>query len=316
MNKRSNVILKTVVTAVLYLCLAAGMVGAKTALERKVDSLFIIASSSSIKYQDLVDPAKDSLAALGADAVPFLIEKFTTKSARERWAIIHVLQRIGSPAVPDLLTALKRADPLVVQRVCWALGDIKDTTATGGLLAVCGDSTWQVRDQAVGALGKIGDVRAVDAVMEALTDSIGQVRKSAAVSAGKLVIAASMEKLVHMLGDEFYGARLSALNSLLKLDTAAVVQTVADSLASANSLLGDLGCRLLGQLGTDRAVDLLRTQLSSTSPDRRAQAAVALVKADPYDNCGYLKTFLAQETDRLVLLKIESARSVVPDEQR
>ncbi|MCP4684605.1 MAG: HEAT repeat domain-containing protein [bacterium] len=315
MNDRSKVILKTALAGVLFLCLAIGSVRAQGALERKVDSLFVIASSGSVKYRDLVDPAKDSLAALGADAVPFLIEKFTTKSARERWAIIHVLQRIGSPAVPDLVAALNREDPLVVQRVCWALGDIKDTAAVEGLLAIRGHTRWQVRDQAVGALGKIGDDRAVDAVMEAMTDTIGQVRKSAAVAAGRLTVGASVEGLVHMLGDDFYGARLSAFNSLLKLDTAKVTRVVADSLSSETELLGHLSCRLLGQFATDEAVDLLRIQLSSDSPSRRAQAAVALVRADPHDNCGYMGIFLSQEEDRLVLLKIQSALAAVSDEQ-
>lgn len=315
MNKRSKVIPKVAVTAVLFLCLTAGSIEAKTALERKVDSLFMIASSSSIKYQDLVDPAKDSLAALGADAVPLLIEKFTTKSARERWAVIHVLQRIGSPAVPDLLKALRREDGLVVQRVCWALGDIKDTSAVEGLLAVKDHSRWQVRDQAIGALGKIGDDRASEAVMEAMTDSIGQVRKAAAVAVGKLVVQPSVEELVHMLGDEFYGARLSALYSLLKLDTAEVVKVVADSIASENDLLGHLACKLLGKLGTNEAVDLLRTQLYSLEPDRRAHAGVALVEADPYDNCGYLREYLPEEPDRLVKLKVQSALADVSDEQ-
>ncbi len=315
MNSRSKVIPKTAMAAVLFLCLTAGIVEAQSALERKVDSLFVIASSGSIKYRDLVDPAKDSIAALGADAVPLLIEKFTTKSARERWAVIHVLQRIGAPAVPDLLAALNGEDDLIVQRVCWALGDIKDTAAVEGLLAVRVHERWQVRDQAIGALGKIGDDRAVDAVMEAMTDTIGQVRKSAAVAAGRLTIAASVEELAHMLGDDFYGARMSAFNSLLKLDTSSVTKVVADSLSSETELLGHLACRLLGQLATAETIDLLHAQMYSPSPSRRAQAAVALVQADPNDNCGYRKVFLSQETDRFVLLKVHSALAAIPDEQ-
>jgi HEAT repeat protein len=141
------------------------------------------------------------------------------------------------------------------------------------------------------------------------------VRKSAAVAAGKLAMESSVEELIHMLGDEFYGARLSAFHSLLKLDTAEVVNVVADSLSSENALLGHLACKLLGKLGTNEAVDLLRTQLYSLEPARRAQAAVALVEADPHDNCGYLKEYLPEEPDRLVRLKIESALSDVRDEQ-
>ena len=48
---------------------------AETELKRKVDSLFVIASSGEVKYRDMVEPAKDSIAAIGADAVPILVDK-------------------------------------------------------------------------------------------------------------------------------------------------------------------------------------------------------------------------------------------------
>ncbi|MCK4460786.1 MAG: HEAT repeat domain-containing protein, partial [candidate division Zixibacteria bacterium] len=105
-------------------------------VHKKFDSLFIIASSGGVQFREMVEPAKDSIAAMGEDVVPWLIDKFTTKSARDRWTIIHVLKRIGSPAVPYLVRALKRSDGLVVQRVCWALGDIADSAAVDPLVEV------------------------------------------------------------------------------------------------------------------------------------------------------------------------------------
>jgi HEAT repeat protein len=293
----------------LFLTAAASNASQDTELKRKIDSLFVIASSGELKYRDMTEPAMDSIAAFGAEAVPILIDKFTTKSARERWTVIWILQRIGSPAVPYLVNALKRPDGLVVQRVCWALGDIGDTAAVEPLIGVTTHSRWQVREQAVGALGKIGDRRGQQAVMSALNDPIGQVRKAAAVSCGKLQVEQSIEQLVHMLGDDFYGARLAAVEALLKLDTDKVVTTLADSLNSANELVGDLGCYLLGQFGTDAALDLLMSQTGSADPDRRAHAAIALIKADPDDNCGYHQLLLERETDRLNRLKIKSALS-------
>lgn len=283
-------------------------------LQRKIDSLFIIASSGEVRYRDQNEPAMDSIAALGRPAVPYLIDKFVTKSARERWTIIWTLTRIGSKAVPDLVLALERPNGLIVERVAYALGDIKDSAAVGPLMKVCGHQRWQVRDEALGALGKIGDSRAELAVVSGLRDQIGQVRKSAAVSAGKLKLAATGEALVAMFDDAFYGARMTAMEAVMTFDTARVIDLLEQAMVSENPETGNQACRLLGQLGTDRAIRVLRDQLDSPSPERRLHAALGMVQADPLDNCGFRPLFLNETTDRLARLKIESAIAAYADE--
>ncbi len=315
MNKIRYVIL---IGALAGIFLTAGATvgrAGQSDLEKRVDSLFVVASSGEVTHLHMVEPAIEALVQMGEEAVPRLIAKFDTKSARERVTLMNILRQIGSPAVPYLLRALKRGDDLIVQRVCGSLGEIKDSSAVDGLMAVCNHENWQVRDQAVGSLGKIGDRQAAPAVAAALNDSIGQVRKSAAVAAGRLELQTQAGKLISMLGDDFYGARYSAFDALLKLDTALVIEQLADSLGSANNFVGDLGCDLLGELGTDRAMDLLVGQLTSPDPDRRAHAAVAMIKADPLDNCRY-RRFFDNETDRFVLLKIKSAIAAVQDESQ
>ncbi len=276
-------------------------------LKKKIDSLFMIASSAELKVRDQVEPAKDSIAALGVDAVPILIDKLTTKSARERLTVIQILKKIGSPAVPYLVRALKNPDDLVVQRVCWALGDIGDSAAVDPLIAVGTHPKWHVREQALGALGNIGSKRASQAVLLGFGDEIGQVRKAAVVSAGKLELREATGRLVHMLGDEFYGVRLSAVEALLMMDTTEVMVSLADSMVSANTLVGDLGCHILGRIGGDKAIEILINEIASRSPTRRVHAAIAIINADPLDNCGYRQGIISGETDRLVLLKINSA---------
>lgn len=283
-------------------------------LQRKIDSLFIIASSGEVRYRDQNEPAMDSIAALGRPAVPYLIDKFVTKSARERWTIIWTLTRIGSKAVPDLVLALERPNGLIVERVAYALGDIKDSAAVEPLMKVCGHQRWQERDEALGALGKIGDGRAEPAVVSGLRDQIGQVRKSAAVSAGKLKLAATGEALVAMFDDAFYGARMTAMEAVMTFDTARVIDLLEQAMVSENPETGNQACRLLGQVGTDRAIRVLRDQLDSPSPERRLHAALGLVQADPLDNCGFRPLFLNETTDRLARLKIESAIAAYADE--
>ncbi|MEW5995789.1 MAG: HEAT repeat domain-containing protein [Candidatus Zixiibacteriota bacterium] len=280
-------------------------------LKRKVDSLFVIASSGEVRFRDMVEPAMDSIAAIGEEAAPILIDKFTTKSARERWTIIRTLQRIGSPAVPYLVRALNRPNGLVVQRVCWALGDIGDTAAVMPLIGVIDHLRWQVREQAAGALGKIGDLRGSEAATSALNDPIGQVRKAAAVSCGKLNVNNAIEKLANRLSDEFYGARLAAAEALLKLDTGQVIDVLSGLFPALDRQAGNLACEVLGEIGTDQAIEILLAQTDSPDPERRAHAAVAIIKADPENNCGYHDRLLGQESDRLVRLKVESALASV-----
>ncbi len=301
-----NVIVQITIGALLVLM--SGMTAAaQDAVSRKVDSLFVIASSGSIMFEDMREPAMDSVAALGMVAVPYLIDKFTTRSARARWTVIWILQRIGAPAVPDLIRALKRPEGLVVQRVCWALGDVGDSSAVQPLIDITGHDRWQVRDQAVRALGRIGEPGAEEAVVRAFVDTIGQVRKSASVAAGQLLLQGYEDRLVHMLGDNFYGARMSAASTLLKMDTVEVVGVVMDSIYSENRLIGHLGCHVLGRFGSGEALDSLLALTESSDADFRAHAAVALFTADPDDNCGFRALILERETDRFARLKMESA---------
>jgi len=278
----------------------------QTNLEKKVDSLFMIASSGALKHRDLVEPAQDEMAALGVSAVPLLIEKFDTKSAREKWTVTYTLRKIGAPAIPALINALGHHDDLVVSRVCFALGDVGDSTAVNSLSEISNHSSWQVRDQVIGALGKIGDNRASETVIGGFADSVGQVRKSAAVSAGKLAVNDAVNHLLNQLNDDFYGARMTALEALLQLDTSLVISTIKDSIAALSDLSGDLCCDVLGQIGGDKAIELLMEQTYSIRPERRSHASIALITADPLDNCGYQQRIIEHELDRLVLLKIQS----------
>ncbi len=314
--RRQYVIAASFALFILFGSAVAFGAKAQAGLEQQVDSLFVIASSGEVKYRDMVEPAIEAIAAIGADAVPVLIDKFVTKSARERLTITNILKKIGAPAVPLLVEALNRSDGRIVQRVCAVLGDIGDTAAVGPLVAVTSHSRWQVRDQAVGALGKIGDHRADGPVMAALGDAIGEVRKAAAVSSGKLAIGAAVRRLVHVLGDDFYGARMSAAHSLLSLDTAEVTAVLADSLGSTNHFVGDLGCFILSEYtGDDRALNLLYSQSESSDALRRAHAVVAIIKADPEDLCGWHELLVDRESDRLARLKMQSALSSLKNEE-
>lgn len=272
-------------------------------IDRKVDSLFVIASSGELKYRDMVEPGKDSIAAMGGSAVPRLIEKYETKDAREQHAINDILVKIGADAVDLLVKALSLENAQQVSRICYTLGNIGDSAGVEGLIAAASHFDWRVRSGAAGALGKIGDSRADTAVSRSLSDMDGMVRKSAAVAAGKLMIYDAIPTLVHMLGDDFYGARMTASDALVGLGEE-VIAALADSLGSQNILLGNLGCTTLGRIGGDSAAAVLAGQLDSGSPVRRALAVEGILVSNSSIACGSVELLSETEEDSLVIFYI------------
>jgi len=282
-------------------------------LQKKVDSLFVIASSGEVKYRDMVAPAIEAIAKLGAPAVPVLLEKINTKSARERLTIIDILTKIGSPAVPKLVETLGRPDWLVVQRVCWALGDIKDSNAVDALKQVAYHPNWQVREYAVRALGLIGNLKGLPTVIKAFSDSLGPVRKAAAFAAGGIKSSQAIPNLVSALGDDFYGARFAASEALTLLDTQQTILHLRDSIQAATGLKANLMCQTLGKIGHSDALSVLNEQLDSDKMENRTFAAVAIMSADPKDLCGFHERIHKKVIDRLALVQIESARKAAQD---
>jgi len=303
--KQAVLIILIIATAILTVISPATAAGRTlSAIDKKIDSLFILASSGMIMHRDMVQPAIDSIVALGADAVPRLVEKYDTQSARERHTIDDILVKIGSPAVPYLIESLALDNPEQLSRICYSLGRIQDTSAVPALLGIADHDDWQVRSGCVGALGRIGDNRADKTVIGLLVDEAETVRKSAAVSAGKLLPEAALPLLVHMLGDNFYGARHCASEALVKFGAQAI-KPIVDSLDSDNPMLGNLGCTTLGMIGGEAAAFGVARQLEADSPLRRALAVEAIFASESSLACGLVELLAESETDSLVLYYID-----------
>ncbi len=284
--------------------LTAEVAAPATPFESKIDSIFVIASSAELKYRSMVEPAMDSIAAMGADAVPRLVELYKSNTAREQRAVDQILEKIGPEAVPYLRQSLMFDDFRQVSRISYALGEIKDTSAVIDLINVATHNNWQVRSGSAGALGKIGDGRANEIITALLSDSVETVRKSAAVAAGQLRSEMAIEKLVHMLGDDFYGPRMCASEALVQMEEKAL-KTIVDSLNSENSMVGDLGCITLGRMGGEAAAFGVAEQLESNLPIRRVMAVEAIYLSDSPLACGLVEILKETETDSLVLFYID-----------
>jgi hypothetical protein len=224
----------TVLLLSLVLSFTSGILAEQT-VEEKIDSLFIMASSLDIKYKDSVASARESIAAMGTDAVPHLIEMLGTPHGRERAALEDIFKKIGEPAVPQLTDALLITDSLRLSRVAKMLYFFPDTSSVENLLRIVNNSYYSARYQVIRALGEIGDPRAISAVRSAMKDTIELVRTIAAVSAGRLKDDGLLPDILSAFDDSYYGARMSAHEALIKADCETKTAFIANSLPSAST---------------------------------------------------------------------------------
>ncbi|HSG99327.1 MAG TPA: HEAT repeat domain-containing protein [candidate division Zixibacteria bacterium] len=309
----------------LTLCAALAPVSEVRAQDKSiaelVDSLFVIASSGELKYRDSVERAQQALAALGAEAVPRLIDKLTTPDARERLTVIRIIEKIGAPAVPHLRTALStKTNALQLKRICWAIGDLKTDgrPALPELMTAGAHSDWQVREYALRGIGKVADsagsvaplAAQVALLRSALSDPVAQVRKSACWAAGELGAAELVAPLALALADDFYGARLNAARSLVAIGAPSAA-TLREYVSSHADFSGDLACQTLGDLtaahSDSETIAALNRQLQSDRPERRAAAARALGVCATALEGGELSLLRLTERDPYVIQTLDSA---------
>lgn len=117
----------------------------------------------------------DTLASLGKDAVPALIEALDDEQVRLQ--AIQIIGRIGpnaSGAVPALIRALSEQDPTTQAEVLFALASIgpQAEAAVPGAVAALGDNDPAVRFGAVYALGRVGPpaAKAIPLLLQGLND--------------------------------------------------------------------------------------------------------------------------------------------------
>ena len=267
----------------LVICLT-GLLQAQESdtLKVKIDSMFVIASSGDFKYRDLVEPTIDDIAAIGAPAVPFMIDRLGTIDARERVTLENILKKIGDPAKPLLITALLTADSLKLSRVATMLYYLPDTAAVDNLIKVSDNDYYWARYNSVRALGKIGDMRAAETIRKALKDENELVRTMAAVAAGRIDPVEFFDDLINVLDDEYYGVRFCAEEALSQIECFDKIELLKVALEKNTAYPGR--GHLLTALISDSCkhdYESVRDLLTSPDPMVRSTAMKLAFQADP-----------------------------------
>ena len=252
-----------------------------------------------------------------ARAIAALID-IPSRSAQDDRTVAIALGRIGAPAVPPLLAALKNAEPASRVRVLDALGWIDNARAKDALISYMKDPDPRVRKAVVIGLsghwedpGRLAspfdtaallrsirqrelpvpmDPRAPGLLVAALQDSDAEVQAAAAQSLGGLKVAAAADPLIELLrkpvneGQSLLG---KAAQAELRKNVAIALGQIGDARA-VDALIAALGdpadevrmwsARSLGEIKDPRATEALVLLVNDRNNAVRREALIALGK--------------------------------------
>lgn len=190
----------------------------KEPLRSTIDSLFIQASAAPQKYQYNVEPARNLIVGMGAEALPFLAEKLATESPRERLALDVILPKIfdkDTGAVKTLL--LDSLHSPIFETVAMSaviLGRKKVQESMPTLIELLNDKEWRLRALAAQQLGELGNKDAASLLAVQLQDTHPYVRVRVAYSIVQLMTDNVVELVKPSFIDEEQIVRNSVVQSL------------------------------------------------------------------------------------------------------
>jgi HEAT repeat protein len=278
--------------------------------DAKVDRLFMIASSGAVRFQELVQPAKDSLAAMGETAALGLVRKLNATDARERLTLADIYAAIGSVAVPHVVPYLDSAGEYMPKNAARCLSRIADTSATLALIPKLNHDLYAVRSGVATALGKIGDPRAVDDLIARLSDEPdSDVRKSCAVALGSIGDTSAAPILVYCLADPFFGVRQSAQTALTELNPSPITPLLA-AIHRSSGMARHGAIVALGMTGNERARGFLINMLESSDPMVRGFSVEGLSNDSTAVIREHIVSLKEQESDPFVRAQIARWESI------
>ena len=304
MSRLCSPYLTAISTAAALLLPVAAAASAQSDSAR-VEQLFMWASAGEIRFTDRVQPAKDSLGAMGATAARWMTYKLRCSDARERLTVADVYEKIGKVATPYVVPFLDSSGEDMPTNAARCLGRIADTAAVPPLIAQLGHRHYRVRSEVATALGKLKDPRATDGLVLRLdTDPDSDVRKSAAVALGAIANGRAAPSLLHALGDSFFGVRQSAQVALTQVKPAPVTQlmTLVDS---ASGVVQRGAVIALGGCVDKRAHRELLQLLNDPDPYLRGFAVEALSLHRDRPDDGRIARMMRREHDPFVLAQID-----------
>ncbi|MCT7986915.1 HEAT repeat domain-containing protein [Laspinema olomoucense] len=211
------------------------------------------------------------------------------------WSVAVALGKLGDrPALDSILAALNHSATNTRIAAADALGEIGSEETIAALLNTLGDSHEFVRTRAAYGLAKIDQDSVVEKLILALNHPRYLVRESAAIALGEIGTTAAENALTAALTDPNEWVQLRAQQGLERIQAAMIapaggnnqnsaielskpLEEILDNLADTSSFVREKAAKILGKIGSDRAVEsLLNVALTDNTYSVRKTAIEAL----------------------------------------
>lgn len=239
-----------------------------------------------------------------------------------RLSFAETIGKIGTPATPVLLEALRHhANPVVRRAAAKTLTLIADPTAVPTLVeALLNDDDMVVKGSSVGALARTGEV-AVPALLEILADANHPENYKGLVGWALAFIGSEAKDLVYQqMASESPEVRAAVIEVMAQVvqenpeNGDREYQLLLQSLNDPDSIVRCEAATALGNLKYINGIPQILELLQHSDPESRKSAALSLMKIGDLSAIEPLQTALTQESEpsvskviKLAITKLENS---------
>lgn len=214
-----------------------------------------------------------------------LIEQLAEGDIIDQYKAGRKLKKIGKPAVPALIDAIKGDNKRLRKAAMIVLGQIKDKSTVPVLI----EELEKTKDKKMRAgliiiLGRMGDKRATPTLMKALNEESEEVVAAAAYSLGKLKEEKATSLLIPLLSHSSEYIRQTVTKAIEKIGDKSIPILIKD-MEQRPLNTRYLIVNILGKIGGEQAVDTLLETLKDNNEYIRLSSAHALSELG--NNRGY-----------------------------
>ncbi len=231
------------------------------------------------------DPNNASRAAafLGASgemrAVEPLIEALNNNDSMVKYSASAALQKLGTPAVPTMITRLDNDNAEFVVQLVEILGMISDPQAVMPLCHLLSlKMSYKVRMAVVKALGNLRDPRSIKPLISVMKEKLSAERHLAMEPLVKIGASALDPLLAELKSNDPDVVRIAA-DALVEIGEPRATEPLIDVFKTTDSNAVRISLvAALGKIGDEKAIPVLLAALNDEMPVVRRLAAASLAK--------------------------------------
>jgi len=316
---------KTAILAGLFILLGCinSLISTQTAFAKEASGQQALTENIAALHSSDPNIASRAAVSLGASGdqrtVAPLIDALKNRDSMVTYSVSAALQKVGAPAVPEMIAQLNSDNAEFVVLLVENLGRIGDPKAVPPLCQLLSQKgSYKIRMAVVKALGNFRDPRAIKPLIDVMKDKFSAERHLAMEPLVKIGASSLEPLLAELKSDDPDVVRIAAA-ALVKIGDPRATESLIELFKTTDSNAVRISLvAALGKIGDKRAIPALLEALSDELPVVRRLAATSLAKIGQPAVDELIKVLKSADSPALcksatlVLGKIGDAKAVPP----